>query len=94
MNNFYARLHQLEKEGTPVAVVTITKSDGHTPRKVGSKMLVFPQRDNQLGFEGTIGGGNLEKLIIEEARRLLADGTALRFFARIDVFHKSLHFIN
>jgi len=54
-------------KGRPGVVVTVVASHGSTPRKVGVKMCVFA--DGR--FEGTIGGGALEKLALEDARRAL-----------------------
>lgn len=57
------RLGQLEAKGSPVAVCTIIKSTGITPRHVGSKMLVTMEGR----VEGTIGGGEAEKIVVEYA---------------------------
>ncbi len=45
------------------AICTIVEVKGSAPRKVGAKMLVF---ENGV-IEGTIGGGNLEKKVIQNA---------------------------
>lgn len=45
------------------ALVTLVKTEGATPRGVGSKMLVFEDGS----FEGSIGGGVLEKQVIADA---------------------------
>jgi len=49
------------KDETPFALVTIISEEGSTPRMVGAKMLIM------LGGEafGTIGGGELEKRVME-----------------------------
>lgn len=57
----------------PVALCTVVSALGSTPLKVGAKMLVW---SNGKIF-GTIGGGNLEKQVIEDALRILAAGQAL-----------------
>jgi xanthine dehydrogenase accessory factor len=41
----------------------IVETKGSTPRKVGAKMIVFENGE----IKGTIGGGNLEKKVIENA---------------------------
>lgn len=51
------------KEGSAICVIVETK--GSTPRKVGAKMIVFENGR----IVGTIGGGNLEKKVIENARK-------------------------
>ncbi len=56
-----------EREGSFV-LVTIAADRGSAPRGAGTKMLVS---ENEL--HDTIGGGNLEYQVIEQARKLLAD---------------------
>lgn len=46
-----------------LAVCTIVATKGSTPRKIGAKMLVFKNGE----IYGSIGGGNLEKKVIENA---------------------------
>lgn len=53
--------------GRPVALVTVVAAEGSTPREAGARMLVGEDR-----LCGTIGGGNLEFIAIDQARRLLA----------------------
>ncbi len=56
----------------PDAIVcTLTSVRGSSPREQGTFMLVGP-RD----LFGTIGGGALEYMVIEHARRLIANGQA------------------
>ena len=52
----------------------ITETHGSTPRKVGSKMLVFPNGK----IIGSIGGGR-EKKVIEDAIDVLESGQARQF---------------
>jgi len=47
-------------------VATVVDTKGSAPGHVGFRMLVFPER-----IEGTIGGGALEKVVIEDARQML-----------------------
>jgi len=54
-----------------VAICSITDS---APREAGTKMLVWKE-----GQEGTVGGGNLEFTIADQARKMLGCGTAHRF---------------
>lgn len=49
----------------------LTSVRGSSPREQGTFMLVGPK-----GIFGTIGGGALEYMVIDHARRLLADGRA------------------
>jgi len=55
------------ERGEPLAMATVVGVQGSTPREAGARMLVWPDR-----FEGTIGGGALERQALDQARRLLA----------------------
>lgn len=55
------------RRGEPVALVSVVSAEGSTPREAGARMLVTPGRQS-----GTIGGGNLEHLATDQARKLLA----------------------
>ena len=50
------------------ALVTVAAARGSTPREAGAKMLVYA--DGRTA--GTVGGGRLEALVIEESHRALA----------------------
>jgi len=58
------------RTGESVALATIVRSHGSTPRAVGAKMLVFP--DGRI--VGSIGGGAMENQVIEEARAAIKYG--------------------
>ncbi len=68
--NFFAKLNEIESNGTPVVLCIVTNTHGSTPRHAGSKMIVYPNGD----IFGTVGGGKLEALCIEEALKLLHNG--------------------
>ena len=52
-----------------VALATVIKTWGSSPRQVGSKMII-----NEKGeFSGSISGGCVESSIIEESLKLLKD---------------------
>ncbi len=57
-----------------LVLVTISSQSGSTPRLAGAKMIVL--RDGRIG--GTIGGGQVEALAIEEATRCFAGRHSLR----------------
>jgi xanthine dehydrogenase accessory factor len=59
-----------QKTGQPVALATIVKARGSVPRHAGSKMLIYA--DGR--FSGTIGGGEMEARVQEEAAAALQDG--------------------
>lgn len=68
----YDRLAQLAREGGAAVLVTVIRAQGSVPRHEGSKMLVFPDGS----IEGTVGGGEMEHRVIEEALQALDDGEA------------------
>ena len=72
MWNWIAQLSELRKGGQPVAMVTVTGCTGSTPREIGAKMLVLPSGE----IRGTIGGGHLEELAIQDAVKCLESGIA------------------
>src|SRR6266498_1066169 len=70
MQSIYQALSELEKNNEPAALCTVVKSEGSTPRHVGSKMLVYPNGK----FIGTVGGGELENRVLKAARESLQNG--------------------
>lgn len=71
MNPWQRALHECSIENTPCVLATIVETSGSTPRASG-KMVVTVAHT----FD-TIGGGQLELLVMETARRMLeepADG--------------------
>ncbi len=56
--------------GEPVSLATVVRSRGSVPRQSGAKMLVY--EDGRIS--GTIGGGEMESRVIEEANAALIDG--------------------
>ena len=59
----------LSRAGVAHALVTVVRTSGSTPRKPGAKMLVTADASF-----GTIGGGRIERELVDEARRALSDG--------------------
>jgi len=53
------------------ALVTVLATEGSAPREAGTKMVVW-----RGGQDGTIGGGNLEYRVADQARRMLDGGQA------------------
>ncbi len=72
MNSIYTALAELANTNESAALCTVTKSEGSTPRHVGSKMLVYPDGK----FIGTVGGGELESRVIHAALESLKTGKA------------------
>jgi xanthine dehydrogenase accessory factor len=67
MTEWIAALSDLAAAGRPAVLVTVLRAAGSTPREAGVKMVV-----SEDGFHGTIGGGHLELVALEQARELLA----------------------
>ena len=57
-NEIMEKLSRCIKEGKDVALITVTNTDGSSPRGVGSMMIV--DADGKL-IDGTIGGGAVEE---------------------------------
>lgn len=72
MISIYQAISEVEKNNETAALCTVVKSEGSTPRHVGSKMLVYP--DGR--FIGTVGGGDLEHRVLDEAWMAISDGKA------------------
>jgi len=72
MSSIYQALSELEKHNESAALCTVVKSEGSTPRHVGSKMLVYPDGK----FLGTVGGGEMESRVIKSALETLISGDA------------------
>lgn len=69
--SLYADIAKLSEEGRAFVVATVTASHGSTPQKPGSKLVVLENGE----LRGTVGGGAIEKQIVDAALALLADAT-------------------
>ena len=54
---------ELIEQNAAIALATVIKTSGSTPRKAGAKMIVFADGSH----EGTLGGGQMEQYVIESA---------------------------
>ena len=80
-NDLLRALADLPQNGTAAALCTIIQAKGSTPRKAGAKMLVY--KDGSI--VGTIGGGEIEARVIEEAVASIHTGeTKILSFDLID----------
>lgn len=70
MWNWIGKLETLRQTGTPFVIATVTQVTGSVPRETGAKMLVLAAPN----FFGTIGGGHLEQLVLEDARKVMNSG--------------------
>ncbi len=64
--DIFEEMYKRSMAGQPFVLATIIRTAGASPRKVGAKMLVFPDAT----ISGTIGGGNFEKLVIDDCLEL------------------------
>ena len=65
-----SELMAAQEAGEPVVLATIIRASGSVPRGSGSKMLVYG--DGRIS--GTIGGGEMEARVVQEAQACLNDG--------------------
>ncbi len=70
MTSIYQALAELEERGQAGVVCTVMHTAGSVPRRAGSKMLVYPDGS----FIGTVGGGEVENRILQEALEALMEG--------------------
>lgn len=67
MSSIYQKIIEIENSSIKAAVCTIVNTRGSAPRKKGTKMIVYSNGS----IYGTIGGGALEKKVIEQAQEVL-----------------------
>ena len=67
MKSIYDEITQVTRSRRKAALCIVTSVKGSTPRKQGAKMIVY---ENSQIF-GTIGGGDLEKRVIENALEVI-----------------------
>jgi xanthine dehydrogenase accessory factor len=70
MTDIFQTLAELQKNGEAAALCTVVRERGSVPRHAGSKMVVYP--DGRI--LGSVGGGEMESRVIEEARAALEEG--------------------
>ncbi|MBE9524992.1 MAG: XdhC family protein [Chloroflexi bacterium] len=68
----FNELVEIEEKSLTAAMCIIVRNQGSTPRRVGSKMIVYP--DGRI--VGTIGGGEMESRVRSEAITAMQDGRA------------------
>ena len=73
MQSIFNDLKTIIEQGIPAVLCIVTATTGSTPRKAGSKMLVF----NDGSIKGTIGGGSIEYQVIRNALNLISGGEAM-----------------
>lgn len=74
-------LRQTREQGDRAVLATIIKRKGSAPRKVGTKMLIFPDGSTT----GTIGGGCAEAAVIQKAVQIMERESPLPMTHQIDI---------
>jgi xanthine dehydrogenase accessory factor len=62
-------LTHLLEEGKPAVLCTLIQKKGSSPRNEGAKMLIDPEGNTR----GTIGGGGIDRRLVDEALKALKD---------------------
>lgn len=73
MIHFFKKLRERLQPGQSFVLVSVIDSAGSTPRSSGAKMAVFADGS----YMGTIGGGNVEYLSIQQASKVLDEKKSL-----------------
>jgi xanthine dehydrogenase accessory factor len=68
--SIYKLVSELELSGNAGALCTVIASKGSTPRRTGTKMLVYQDGN----ISGTVGGGELENRVRTVALQAISDG--------------------
>ena len=64
--NIYEKILELNDNGVPGVLVSVSQKEGHGPQVSGAKMLVTQNKK----YFGTIGGGELEFIARKEAEKI------------------------
>ena len=67
MRDLIATIDAWRARGDRVALATVVKTGGSTPRPLGAKMIVNSRGE----FAGSVSGGCVEGAVIEEALRVI-----------------------
>ncbi len=73
VSSIYQKIIDIENSNRKGVLCTIISTKGSSPRKTGAKMLVYENG----AINGTIGGGALEKKVIEQALDTLKNNSAI-----------------
>lgn len=72
MRDLVETIEAWRARGDAVALATVVKTGGSTPRPLGAKMAVNSRGE----FAGSVSGGCVEGAVIDEARRVIKTGQA------------------
>ena len=70
MRDLISTIDTWRARGDHVALAIVVKTGGSTPRPLGAKMIINSRGE----FAGSVSGGCVEGVVIEEAQRVLASG--------------------
>ncbi len=70
MQDLISTIDAWQARGDKVALATVVKTGGSTPRPIGAKMIVNSRGE----FAGSVSGGCVEGAVIDEARRVIKTG--------------------
>ena len=70
MRDLISTINAWQARGDGVALATVVKTGGSTPRPVAAKMIVNSRGE----FAGSVSGGCVEGAVIEEALRVIKSG--------------------
>ncbi len=71
MNDIYQKIASLEKQGVNLILVTVVSKEGSAPSNPGDKILILKNGKTY----GSVGGGEIENIIIKEGKELLCKTT-------------------
>lgn len=68
--NIFKKITELDANGETCVLATVVETSGSTPREAGARMLILADHSTF----GTVGGGAIEKSVVDEAKKLLKTG--------------------
>ncbi|HZX62311.1 MAG TPA: XdhC/CoxI family protein [Bacteroidales bacterium] len=74
MGSIFSKAEEIKNEQKRAAICIVVDTQGSTPRKQGSKMIVYADGS----IFGSIGGGSVEKEVIHKAVELIASGQPVK----------------
>ena len=74
MREILSDIERWRAQGEQIAIATVIRTVGSTPRPLGSKMAISEKGS----VAGSVSGGCIEGAVIEEARQVLEDGKPRR----------------
>jgi xanthine dehydrogenase accessory factor len=75
MGSIFSKAEEIKNEQKRAAICIVVETSGSTPRKQGSKMIVYADGS----IFGSIGGGSVEKEVAVKAIELIGSGTPAKF---------------